>query len=75
MPLLTAYLTVGCLVGLVEYLIAVYAFRKHPHRDAISPQDMFMTCVLKNAVAWPVILFWIGMIGLLKIFVFFRRKR
>jgi hypothetical protein len=75
LPLLTVYLGIGCVIGLFEYAIARYAFRDHPHRDAISQHDVFLTCLLKNAVAWPVILFWLGMIGLLKVFIFFRRKR
>lgn len=74
MPLVTGYLLIGCAIGLVEYLIAVYAFRNHPFRDAMSKQDMFLNCLIKNAIAWPVILFWLGMIALLKIYIFFRRK-
>jgi hypothetical protein len=75
LPWLTVYLGIGCIIGLFEYGIAKYAFRSHPDRDAILQQDMFLTCLLKNAVAWPVILFWLGMLGALKIYIFFRRKR
>ena len=75
MPLLTVYLGIGCVIGLFEYGIARYAFRHNPHRDAIQQQDMFLTCLLKNAVAWPVILFWLGMLGLLKVLAFVRRRK
>jgi hypothetical protein len=75
LPWLTVYLGIGCIIGLFEYGIAKHAFRNHPHRDAISQQDMFLTCLLKNAIAWPVILFWVGMLGVLKVYVFFRRRR
>jgi hypothetical protein len=68
------YLGIGCIIGLFEYGIAKYAFKNHPHR-AISQQDMFVTCLLKNAIAWPVILFWLGMLGVLRLYIFFRRKR
>jgi hypothetical protein len=75
LPWLTVYLGIGCIIGLFEYGVAKYVFRNHPHHDAISQQDMFLTCVLKNAVAWPVILFWLGMLGVLKIYILFRGKR
>ena len=71
--LVAAYLSVGIVIGLVEFAIAEYAFRNHPDRGAISHQEVFITCVVKNALAWPVILFWLGLLGLLKVFVVFRR--
>ena len=72
LPFLTVYLGIGCIIGLFEYGIAKYAFRNNPH---ISQHDLLLTCVLKNAIGWPVILFWLGMLGLLKLFIFFRGKR
>ena len=75
MPLLTLYLGIGCIVGLCEYAIARRAFRSHPQGDTVSQPDMLLSCVLKNAVAWPVILFWLGMLGFLKVFILFRRRR
>ena len=74
LPFLTLYLGIGCVIGLFEYGIAKYAFR-NSCMSAISRREMLLTCVLKNAVAWPVILFWLGMLGLLKIYLLFRGRR
>jgi len=74
MPLLTIYLGIGCIIGLFEYGIARYAFRNHTYRDGINQSEMVLTCVLKNAVAWPVILFWLSMLGLLKLYLLFRKR-
>lgn len=68
-----AYLFIGCIKGIVEFSIAQRAFKGHPHADAISGPDMFLSCILKNAVAWPVFPFWLALLGLLKVFIFFRR--
>ena len=71
--LIVVYLCIGCVKGIVEFFIAQRAFRGHPHADAISWPDMLLTCVLKNAVAWPVFLFWLAALGLLKlVFLFWR---
>ena len=75
MPLLTVYLVIGCIIGLFEYGIAKYAFRNHPQRDAIHSENLFLTCLLKNAVGWPMILFWLALLGVLKLYVLFWRKR
>jgi hypothetical protein len=64
------YLCIGCVIGIAEFFVAQRAFTEHPHADAISRPDMFLTCVLKNAVAWPVLLFWLGALGLLKLVLF-----
>jgi len=67
------YLCIGCIKGIVEFYIAQRAFREHPHADMVSSSDMFLTCILKNAVAWPLFLFWLAALGLLKlVFVFWR---
>ena len=75
MPFLTIYLGIGCVIGLFEYGIARYAFSNHPHKDAISQENLLLTCLVKNALAWPVILFWLGMLGLLKIYILIRGRR
>jgi hypothetical protein len=67
------YLGIGCVKGGVELLIAERAFRNHPHADAVSWPAMFLSCILKNAVAWPVFLLWLVALGLLK-FVFLLRR-
>jgi hypothetical protein len=75
MPLLIPYLGIACVIGLCEYAIARHAFRNHSQGDDVSQPDMLLSCVLKHAVAWPVILFWLGMLGFLKVFILFRRRR
>lgn len=70
---IVVYLCIGCIKGVVEFFIARRAFRGHPHADAISWPDMLLSCILKNAVAWPVFLFWLALLGVLKVFMLFRR--
>ena len=74
MPWVILYLSIGCIIGLFEYGITLHAFRNHPFRDAMSQQDLFLTCLLKNAIVWPVILFYLVMIGIFKVLTFFRGK-
>ena len=67
------YLCIGCVKGVVEFYIAQRAFRGHPHADIISGPDLFLSCVLKNALLWPVFLFWLAALGLAKlVFLFWR---
>ena len=65
MHFIILYLCIGCVKGVVEFYIAQRAFRGHPHANMISVPDLFLTCILKNAVAWPVFLFWLTALGLL----------
>lgn len=70
---LVVYLCIGCVKGVVEFLIARRAFKGHPYADAISFPNMLVSCVLKNALIWPVFLFWLAASGLLKFVLLFWR--
>ncbi|MDD5139983.1 MAG: hypothetical protein PHY43_06975 [Verrucomicrobiales bacterium] len=72
--LILTYLIVGSAIGIIEFQIAQHAFKNHPHRDALSDHELFLSCVVKNAFIWPIILFWLMLLGLLKVFIFFRRR-
>ena len=69
------YLCIGCIKGIVEFFIAQRAFRGHPHADAISSSDMLLQCILRNAIFWPELLFWLAALGLFKFVSLFRPKR
>ena len=71
MQFITVYLCIGCILGILEFYIAQRGFRDHPHADMISGSDMALTCILKNAVAWPVVVFWLVALGLLKVVFLF----
>jgi hypothetical protein len=71
--LIILYLGIGCAKGLVEFVITQRAFRGHPHANMVAGPDMLAMCLVKNAVAWPVFLFWLALLGFLKVFLFFRR--
>jgi hypothetical protein len=71
--IIVIYLSIGCVKGIVEFFIAQRAFRGHPHADAVSGPDVFLSYIAKNAVAWPAFLFWLALLGILKVFLFFRR--
>jgi hypothetical protein len=73
MPFLLFYFGIGCMIGLLEYGIARHAFRDHPERHAMSQHDLLLTCLFKNAIAWPVILFWVALLAVAKVFIYFRR--
>jgi hypothetical protein len=73
--IIVAYLCIGCIKGIVEFFIARRAFRGHPHADAALSAQMFVSCIVKNAVAWPIFLFWLALLGILKVFLFFRHPR
>ena len=67
------YLCIGCIKGIIEFVIAQRAFHGNPHAHLVTGRDMLAMCIIKNALLWPVFLFWLALLGVLKVFVFFRR--
>ena len=70
---IVTYLCIGCIKGIIEFVIAQKAFHGHPHADMVAGPDTLAMCIIKNALLWPVFLFWLALLGLLKVFIFFRR--
>jgi len=54
-------------------VIAQKAFDGHPHADMVAGPDMLAMCIIKNALLWPVSLFWLFLLGVFKVVVFLRR--
>jgi hypothetical protein len=70
--IVVTYLGIGCIKGILEFVIAQKAFRDHPNTNMLSGPDMLARCLIKNAIAWPVFLFWLALLGAFKVFIFFR---
>ena len=70
---IVTYLCIGCIKGIIEFVIAQKAFDGHPHADMVAGPDMLAMCIIKNALLWPVSLFWLFLLGVFKVVVFLRR--
>ena len=71
--IIVTYLCIGCIKGIVEFAIAQRAFRKHPYAAAVSGRNTLARCIIKNAVAWPVLILLLALFGAFKVFLHFRR--
>jgi hypothetical protein len=59
------YVIAGCILGFVEFTMAKAILKGQP-REGILTRKAFGLCLLVNAVAWPGVLVWLTLAGLLK---------
>ena len=69
------YVVIGCVLGFLEFTVAKALFRHDPRRATLLTRQQFIKCLLLNAIAWPGILMWLAMLGLLKGIMRYQEKK